>query len=152
MTTMTAPSLTLDVPSRPGTRGRWLRWVLWSALALMVLASIVLFTFVDDLGVAPLDITINGTSLATGLDVAALPAAHKLALAVLVALAMLSALLLALAAIVLVLVALVPVLLLSVGVPVLVGGVVLLALLSPLIVLAWCLWRMLRPRPATMAS
>jgi hypothetical protein len=42
-------------------------------------------------------------------------------------------------------------LLLIVGLPVLVGGVVLLALLAPFVVLAWMLWRAARPpRPATM--
>ncbi|HEY2978775.1 MAG TPA: hypothetical protein VGJ35_12480 [Burkholderiaceae bacterium] len=134
-------------------RGRWLRRVVWLTLASVALSVLTLFSVLGDLLPAPLDITINGTSVASGFDLAALPAAHKLALAVVVAVALLAALLLALAALVVTAVALVPVLLLTVGLPVLVAGVVLLALFSPFVLLAWVLWRALRPpRPGTMTA
>jgi hypothetical protein len=134
-------------------RGRWLHRVVWVVLASLALSVLTLLSVLGDVLPAPLDITINGTSVASGLDLAVLPAAHKLALAVVVAVALLAALVLALAVLVVTAVALVPVLLLAVGLPVLVAGVVLLALFSPLVLLAWVLWRALRPpRAATMTA
>jgi hypothetical protein len=134
-------------------RGRWRRRVVWLVLASVALSMLTLLSALGDLLPAPLDITINGTSVASGLDLAALPAAQKLALAVLVVVVLLAALVLALAAFVVAAVALVPVLLLTVGLPVLVAGVVLLALFSPFVLLAWVLWRALRPpRAATMTA
>jgi len=134
-------------------RGRWLRRAVWLMLASAALSALTLLSVLSDVLPAPLDITINGTSVASGLDLMALPAAHKLALAGVVAVALLAALVLALAAFVVAAVALVPVLLLAVGLPVLVAGVVLLALFSPLVLLAWVLWRAQRPpRAATMTA
>ena len=135
-------------------RGRWRRRVVWLVLASVALSVLTLLSALGDLLPAPLDITINGTSVASGLDLAALPAAHEagagrswwwwrcwqLWCC-------------ALAAFVVAAVALVPVLLLTVGLPVLVAGVVLLALFSPFVLLAWVLWRALRPpRAATMTA
>ena len=106
-------------------RGRWLHRAVWLVLASLALSVLTLLSVLGDVLPAPLDITINGTSVASGLDLAVLPAAHKLALAVVVAVALLAALVLTLAVIVVAAVALVPVLLLAVGLPVLVAGVVL---------------------------
>jgi hypothetical protein len=149
---MAAPTPTPGPMAMP-RRGRWLRRVVWLVLASVALSVLTLLAVLGDLLPAPLDITINGTSVASGLDMAALPAAHRLALAVLVAVVLLAVLVLALAAFVVAAVALVPVLLLTVGLPVLVAGVVLLALFSPFVLLAWVLWRALRsPRAATMTA
>lgn len=147
-----ATSMTTGSVAQP-RRGRWLRRVVWLTLASVALSVLMLFSVLGDLLPVPLEITINGASVTSGLDLAAQPTAHKLATSVVVAVALLATLLLALAALVVVAVALVPVLLLTVGLPVLVGGVVLLALLSPFVLLAWALWRALKPAPpATIAA
>jgi hypothetical protein len=151
MTTTTAPTVMPTSMAQPRAPSRWLRVAAWSTLAVLVAAACALFSLVDELSSAPLSITIDDTTI-SGLDLAALPGTHKLALAALLALGALLGLLLALAVLVVVVVALVPVLLLTVGLPVLAVGAVLLALLSPLLLLAWCLWRVLRPRPATIAA
>jgi len=147
----TAPALTVVTPQP--RRHRWLRRAAWLVFALLLVCA---FTAVSVLGSvlpAPLDITINGASLASGLDIGAMPAAHKLALASVAAVAVLLALCLTVAVLLVVAIALVPLLLLTVGLPVLVGGVVLLALFSPFLLLAWGLWLALRgPRPATMPA
>jgi hypothetical protein len=134
-------------------RGRWLRYLLWLTLASVALSALTLCSVLGDLLPAPLEITINGAPIASGLDLAALPAAHKLAVAAVVVVALLAAMLLTLAAFVVAAVVLVPLLLLAVGLPVLVAGAVLLALFSPFVLLTWVLWRALKPpRPATMAA
>jgi len=132
-------------------RGRWLRALGWLLFAWLVVSVFTVMALVGQLLSAPVEVTINGTSVASGLDLAALPAAHKLALALVAAVATMVALLLAFAAVAVVAVALVPMLLLIIALPVLVAGVVLLALLSPFILLVWMLWRAARPpRPATI--
>jgi hypothetical protein len=150
---MSTPSTTLPTPA-PGVkprRRRWLRSVAWLLFALVVCSAFIIVSVLGSVFPAPLEITINGTSVASGLDLAALPTADKLALAIVAAVSVLVALLLGVAALLVVAVALVPVLLLTVGLPVLVGGVVLLALLSPFLLLAWALWRAVKPAPpATM--
>ena len=155
-------------------RRRWPRRTGWLLLALLLAVAFNAMSVLGGVLPTPLDITVNGTSLASGLDLATLPAAHELAVAsvvaVVVAVALglavaallvvgvalvpvLVALGLAVAALLVVAVALVPVLLLTVGLPVLIGGVVLLVLFSPFVLLTWCLWRALRrPRPATMPA
>lgn len=137
----------------PPRRGRGPRRLAWLTLLLAALLVSALFAMSGDLLSVPLEITVNGATVASGLDLAALPAPHKLAVAVVVAVAVLVALLFTLAVLVVVAATLVPVLLLTVGLPVLVAGLVLLALFSPLLLLAWGLWRALKPaRPATIAA
>ena len=149
MNTSAAGPAAMAAPQR--RRGRWLRTFGWLFFAWVVVAVLTIVSLLGQILPAPMDVTINGTSLASGLDVAGLPAAHKLALAVVAAVATLVALLLGIAVLVVVTVARVPVLLLAVGLPVLAAGVVLVALLSPFVVIAWMLWRAARPpRPATM--
>jgi hypothetical protein len=139
------------MPTPQPRRGRWFRTFGWLFFAWVVVSVFTIVWLFGQILPAPVDITVNGTSVTSGLDLAGLPAAHKLALAVVAAVAALVALLLAFAALVVVAAALVPVLLLAVGLPVLVGGVVLLALLVPFVLLAWMLWRAARPpRPAAM--
>ena len=147
----TTPALPAAMAAPNPGPGRWLRNLGWLFVAWVVVAVFTVVWLFGQLLPDPVDITINGTSLASGLDLAGLPAAHKLAWAVVTAVAVLVALLLGFAAVVVVAAALEPVLLLAVGLPVLVGGVVLLALLSPFVLLAWMLWRAARPpRPAAM--
>ena len=147
----TTPALPAVMAAPKRSRGRWLRALGWLFVAWLIVSALAMISLLGQLLPAPVEITVNGASLADEFDLAALPSAHKLALAVVAALAALIALLLGVAALVVVAAALVPVLLLTVGLPVLVGGVVLLALLSPLLLLAWVLWRAARPpRPATM--
>jgi hypothetical protein len=141
----------MAVPKR--RRGRWLRVLAWLFFAWVVVAAFTLFSLLGQLLPAPVEITINGASVASGLDLATWSIAPKLALAVVTALTALIALLLGVAALVVVATVLVPVLLLTVGLPVLAGCVVLLALLSPVVLLAWALWRAIKPAPpATMPS
>jgi hypothetical protein len=143
-------AITPGVVARP-KRGRWLRRLMWSLIALLAFSVFALFSVLGELSPLPLEITVNGTSVAGRLDLAALLAAHKLAWAVALAVMVLAAWLLALLAGAMVAVVLVPLLLLLAGVPMLVVGVVLLALFWPFLLLAWCLRHALKPsRPATM--
>jgi len=140
-------------PAAPkaGRRGRWLRAFGWLFFVWAVVAVFTIVWLLGQLLPAPLEITVNGVPVVSGLDLAAWPPAHKLALAVVAAVVTSIALLLGVAALVAVAAALVP-LLLAVGLPVLVGGVVLLALLAPFVLVGWLLWRATHPsRPATMA-
>jgi hypothetical protein len=148
---MSMTTLPATAPGTASRRGRWLRRMLWLLLALVLFSTFTVLSILGSLFPAPLEITIDGTSLASGLHLAGLPAAHKLVLGIVAAVAVLVALLLGVAALLVVVVALVPMLLLTVGLPVLLGGVVLLALFSPFLLIAWLLWRAIRPAaPATM--
>jgi hypothetical protein len=153
MNTTTASAATV-MNTAPRRKGRWLRNLLWLWLALCAVALLAAFTLLGNVQTAPLEITINGTPMVTDLDLAGAPAAHKVMLALAVAAALLLALLLTVASLMAVAVVLVPVLLLAVALPVLVGGVVLLALLSPLLLLAWLMWRAAKrsPRSTTIPA
>jgi hypothetical protein len=147
----TTPALPADMATPKPRPGRWLRTFGWLFFAWVVVSVFTIVWLFGQLLPAPVEITVNGTSVAAGLDLAGLPTAHKLALALVAAVAALIALLFGVAVLVAAAAALVPVLLLIVGLPVLVGGVVLLALLSPFVLLGWMLWRAARlPRPAAM--
>ena len=148
----TTPALPAAMATPKHRPGRWLRTFGWLFFASVAVAAFTLVWLLGQLLPAPVEVSVNGTSLASGLDLAAMPAAHKLALAVVAAVAALLALLLGVAAVVAVAAALVPLLLLAVGLPVLVAGVVLLALLSPLLLLAWMLWRAARPQPPAVTA
>jgi hypothetical protein len=141
----------LATPVRRARAGWW-RGLMGLALLTLALTVLGLLWLFGDASFAPVDVMVDGVPLVTGLDFAAWPAAHKLGLACVVALALLAALVSAVLALLVVAVVLVPMLLLSVGLPLLIGGVVMLALLSPLILLTWLLWRAVRPRPATIAA
>jgi hypothetical protein len=144
----TAAASASPVVSTPAPRRiRWWRHALWLALGLGVLMLVAAFTLLDHADLAPLQITVNGESMVTDLNLAALPPAHKVVLAVVIALMLLLALLVALCGVVVALVLLVPIVLLTVGLPVLVGGAVVLVVFSPLLLLAWLLWRAVRPAP-----
>jgi hypothetical protein len=124
-------------------RSRW-RTALWLLLALCVALLVAAFTALDQLDAAPLLVSVNGAPV-TDLDLAALPPAHKVVLALGVALVLLVALLVALGGVAVALVALVPIVLLAVALPVLIVGVLAALLLSPFALLVWLLWRAVHP-------
>lgn len=126
---------------------RWWRYALGLLLALSALVLVAGFTLIDHLDTAPVEISVNGAPLVTDLGFDAMPPAHKVVLALGIAVALLIALLVALGGVVVALVALVPIVLLAVALPLLLGGAVLLVVLSPFVLLAWALWRALRPAP-----
>jgi len=139
----TLPATEAASTPRPGRRWRAFGWFLFA----WIVVAFGIVCWIGQLLSAPVDVTIDGLSLASGLDLTAWP----VTLAVVAAVVGLLALLLGIAATVAVAAGLVPVLLLAVGLPLLVGGVVLLALLSPFVLLGWLLWRAARPsQPATI--
>ena len=138
-------------PGVPRPRRRW-RMASWLLLALFLLVLAAAFATVDRIDPAALEVTLNGTPLAADVDFAAMPAAHKLVLALCIAIALLVALLVTVGSVVVVLVALVPIVLLAVALPLLAAGVVVLVVLSPLLLLGWLLWRAVRPRSTTMPA
>ena len=133
-------------------RGRRWRGLMGLTLLSLVLTALALLWLLGDASSVPVEVTVDGVPLVGGLELAAWPAAHKLAIAGVVALALLAALLSAAVALVVVAAVLVPVLLLTVGLPLLLVGVVMLALLWPLVLLGWLLWRAAKPRPATIGA
>jgi hypothetical protein len=145
-----APPLALGAPRAT----RWRRTSLWVVLALCLLALWGALTLIHGLSTAPLQLSVNGESLVTDLNLAALEPLHKVGLVIGLAVVLLVVLMVAFGSVLLTLVALVPIVLLSVALPVVVVGVLLLVLLSPLWLLAWLLWRAVRPAPRspTMAA
>ena len=146
--------MTLTPGSAAAPRSRRSRTALWLLLALGVLVLVAAFTTLDQLDAAPLLVSVNGAPV-TDLDLAALPPAHKLVLAVGLALVLLVALFVALGGVVVALIALVPIVLLAVALPLLIGALLVALLLSPLALLVWLLWRALRPagpRSTTMSA
>jgi hypothetical protein len=149
---MTASTtITLDSARR---KSRWWRTSLWLLLALCLLVALGAFEAVEHFEPALLQVSVDGTPFVTDLDLAALPPAHKVMLALGLALVLFVALFVVMGGIALTLVMLVPVVLLAVVLPLVVAGAVLLVLLSPLALLAWLLWRAVRPaaRSTTMAA
>ena len=144
---------TIEAGASRASRG-W-RISLWVLLALCVLALCAAFALIGQVdAAAPVEISVNGSDWVTDLDLAALPPAHKVLLAIGLAVALLASLVVASVGIVVALVALIPILLLSIALPVLIGGLLAALLLSPLLLLAWLLWRAVRPAPRsnTMAA
>jgi hypothetical protein len=129
-------------------RGRGWRIALWLLLALSVLVLAAAFTWVDEIDTTPVEVLLNGTPLMADVDLAAMPAARKVVLALCIAIALLAALVVTVGSVVVALAAVVPIVLLAIALPLLAVGVVLLVLLSPFVLLGWLLWRALRPAPA----
>ena len=140
----TPTTFTLDSRAR---KSRWWRGALWLSLALCLLLALGAFHAIDHLEPSLLQITIDGAPLIDDLDLAALPSAPKVMLAIGLALVVLVALFVAMGSVAVVLVALVPIVLLAVGLPLVLVSALLLVLLSPLLLVAWLLWRAVRPRP-----
>ena len=150
-----SPSLAPPMVTR--RPGRWWRAALWASLLLGALALCAAFTLIDLVDPAPVRVIVDGTPLLPEFNLAAMHPVHKLGLAIGVAVALLVALLVVFGGVVVALVAMVPVLLLVllvVIVPMLMGVAAVLALLSPLLLVAWLAWRVLRRTPpsSTMAA
>jgi hypothetical protein len=119
-------------------------------LLLGTLALWAAFTLIDLVDPVPVQVIVDGTPLLPEFDLAAMHPLHKVVLAIGIAAVLGAVLLAAVGGVVVALVAMVPVLLfvlLVVVVPMLVGAAVLLALMSPLLVVAWFAWRAIRPKP-----
>jgi hypothetical protein len=136
----------VNAAGRPARR----RWPIALALmALAVLAAIALaWNLVDAIDVVPVSLTVDGERVLDGLDLAALPPAHRFALVALVVFAALTLLLAVPIALLLLLLALALVLLL----PLTVALAALALVLSPLWLLGWLAWRALRPSAAPAGS
>jgi hypothetical protein len=147
----TPTTITLD-SARLSSRA-W-RTALWLLLALVVLIALGALQALDHLEPALVQVNVDGTPLVADLNLAALPPAHKVVLALGLAFAVLVALLVAMGGVAVALVAVVPIVLLSVALPLVLITALLLVLLSPLLLLAWLLWRAARParRSTTMAA
>ena len=143
---MNTPTTTTRDGTAARKSGRW-RTMLWLVLALCVGILVAAFTALDQLDAAPLQISVNGTPLVTDLGLAELPPAHKVLLALGVALVLLVALFVALSGVAVALIALVPIVLLAVALPVLMASAIVLLVLSPFVLIAWLLWRAARPAP-----
>jgi hypothetical protein len=141
----TPKTTTLD--SAAARKSGWLRTTLWLLLVLCVAMLVTAFAALDQLDAAPLLISVNGTPLVTDLGLAALPPAHKVVLALGVALVLLVALFVALGGVAVALIALVPIVLLAVALPVLLASAIVLLVLSPFLLIGWLLWRAARPAP-----
>jgi hypothetical protein len=122
-----------------------------SILAVLILAALLLAAL-DQVDQMPVHIMVNGIEVDHWLHLDALTAAHKLVLVVgLAALLLLALLLLPVLLLVLMLCVALP-LCLVFGIPLMVAALVLAVLLAPPVLLAWGLWRLLRPRPAASAA
>jgi len=91
----------------------------------------------------PLNVTIDGEEVVRGFDLTALPPAHKVVLAGVVMIALLSALVIVPLALVFAMAAVLGVVLLVVGVPLVAALAGVALLLSPLILLGWLLWKLI---------
>jgi len=142
-----------DATTPTGSR-RSRAWVPF-ALIVPLLFALVVLGLVSGLGAidhAPIHVTIDGEPWIAGLDLAALPPAHKVLVACLLAVALLAALVIVPVALLVAVTAIVLVLVAAIGLP-LVAVVSLLALvLSPLLLIGWLLWRALHPASPTMRA
>lgn len=137
-------------PSPGAPRRRTSAWVTVALVglvlgALMVLALVGLF---NGLHLPPMHVTINGTPVASDINLAGMPPAHKVALAVAILVMLLVALVIVPIALLLGAIAILCVVVFAVGLPVLVLTLVFGVLLSPLWLLLWMLWRATRSKPA----
>jgi hypothetical protein len=148
---MNATTIALDSAR---LQGRSWRTALWLLLALVALIALGAWQAFEHLEPAPVQVHVDGASLVADLNLAALPPAHKVMLALGLALAVLVVLFVAMGGIAVALVAVVPIVLVSVALPLVLVTALLLVLLSPLWLLAWLLWRAVRPAPrsTTMAA
>jgi len=124
---------------RRGTR-RVARLLLLLVLGLAAIAAVALALHGLDFA-APVHVVIDGEEVFGGLDLGTLPPAQKVAMSTVVVLALLSALVIVPVALVVGVLALALIVLMIVGLPVLAVLSVAALLLSPLILLAWLLWK-----------
>lgn len=131
-------------PRRP--RSRWPLALLVLLLTLLGVAALA-WNVVGHMSMAPVNITIDGERVVDGLDLSAMPAAEKLVLALVVGLALMSALVVLPIALLMALAGVLVAIVAVIGLPMLVVLVVLAVLLSPLLLLVWLIWWALRPSP-----
>ncbi|HSB23509.1 MAG TPA: hypothetical protein VLE94_10410 [Burkholderiaceae bacterium] len=151
MNDVALPRARTQSPS-PRRRARWLRVALALLLAFLVVCLSMLLGWLGGAQGAPLEITVNGTPLISGADLARLPEGYRFVLAFALAVVTLFALLAAGATLIAAVLLLVPALLLTVALPVLLGTLAALVVLSPLLLLGWLLWRAARPGSPRMQA
>jgi hypothetical protein len=129
--------------SRP-TRTPRRRWPLLLITLLLLAAGAVLLAWgaLSALNTVPVSLTIDGERIFSGLDPAALPPAHKLLLAALLAFALLATLIVVPVALLLTLLGVLVAALAIVGLPLLAVFALLALLLSPLLLAGWLLWKL----------
>jgi hypothetical protein len=144
---------TISVPAASGrhpvARRRWPQVLLLLLFLLLALALAGLWTALSALQPMPLNISIDGEQVARGLDLAALPPAHKLVFASVALVVLLSALVILPLTLLIVLLGALLLAVLAVGLPVLAVLVLAGVLMSPLLLVLWLLWRALRPAPSS---
>lgn len=135
----------------PAPRRRRWPWVLALLAALAAGVLLVAWHGVEALGMVPLNIVIDGERVAEGLDLAAMALPEKLALVAAIAFAMLVLLVVLPVALLTGLASVLLVLMLVVGLPLVAVLAVVALVLSPLLLVIWLLWRLLRPSPTIPA-
>lgn len=127
----------------PHPRSRWPRRLLiLLAMGLALAAALVLMVQALDVS-APVHVMVDGEEVFRGLDLGAMPPAHKVVLAAVLLVTLLAALLIVPAALLLALLAVLGVVLMVVGIPLLAVVLALGLLVSPLILLGWLLWKLI---------
>lgn len=133
-------TMTMQAPGATRRPRRW-PWVLGLSLLIMLALLATAWNGIAALPSVPVDITIDGERVVSGLDVAGMPPPHKVALVAVAAFSMLAALVLLPVALLAGLAALLVAALLIVGLPLLAVAAVLLIVLSPLWLLGWLVWK-----------
>ena len=126
-----------------GTATRRSRWplVLATMVVLALGAVLLAWSAISAVNPIPMSVTVDGERVLNGLDLAALPPAHKLLLAALMGFLMLAALVVVPMALLLSLVCLLVAAVAIVGMPLLLAFAVLALVLSPLWLIGWLIWK-----------
>ena len=133
-------------PAPPVAAARRSRWfargliLLAVGLALVIGVALLLSTLH---GAAPVHVSVDGHEVFRSLDTDTMPPAHRVVLAAVIAIALLSALVIVPIALLLGLVAVLGVVLLIVGLPMVAVLAALALLLSPLVLLGWLMWKLI---------
>jgi hypothetical protein len=119
----------------------------WAVLCMALLVFVMLLWAIGHADMAPVHITIDGASSGAHLDLAAMPPAHKVVLAVACVFAVVAALVVVPVALLLFALVLMVVLLTGIGLPLMVVLALATVLLSPFILLVLLVaWALRRPR------
>lgn len=132
-------------PTPPATptrrRSRWGRWVLL-AMAVGLMLFVVLALAVSSLHfAAPVHVMIDGEEVFHSFDVDSLPLPHQLMLAGGLVIALLAVLVVVPVALLFVVLGVLMLVFTMVGVPLLVASIAVALLLSPLVLVAWLIWK-----------
>jgi hypothetical protein len=130
------------VPMGTTRRGRW-NWLLLVLLVVAAAGFVSILTAIHAVNPMPMNISIDGEDVVRGLDLASMPAAHKVVFAGVVLMALLAALVVLPVALLIGVMALLLVALVVVGLPLLAAAMVVAIALSPLLLVVWLLWRVL---------